>query len=130
MIARILDEAIDSQSNVEQPRQPVLEPCRNEAVLTSVENNVTLDPNDCDTFPVDSEAFLEWFDSVDWNNSMGFYNLIGGKGHSHGSNRYASTLGAVLCSSTNLITCITRSQSMNNHQRTCTKRVASRIVPF
>ena len=72
MLARILDEALDSQSNVEQPRQPVLEPSSNEAVLTSVEDNMMLDPNDCDTLPVDSEAFLEWFDSVDWNNSMGF----------------------------------------------------------
>ena len=71
MLARILDEALDSHSNVEQPRQPVLESAENEAVLTSEENNMMLDPNDCDTLPVDSEAFLEWFDSVDWNNPMG-----------------------------------------------------------
>ena len=71
MLARILDEALNSQSNVEQPCQPVLEHSNNEAVLTSEEDNIMLDPNDCETFHVDSEALLECFDSVDWNNPMG-----------------------------------------------------------
>ena len=71
MLARILDEVLDSQSNVEQPRQPVLEHSNKEAVLTSEEHNMMLDPNDGEALPIDSEAFLEWFDSVDWNNPMG-----------------------------------------------------------
>ena len=70
MLARVLDEALDSQSNVEQPCQPVLKHSNNEAVLTSEGDNRMLDPNDCDIFPIDSEASLEWFDSVEWNNPM------------------------------------------------------------
>ena len=71
MLSRIPDEALDAQANVEQPRQSVLEHSNNEAVLTPEEDNMMLDPNDCDNLPIDSEAFLEWFDSVDWNNLMG-----------------------------------------------------------
>ena len=71
MLARILDEALNSQSNVDQPRQHVLEHSNNEAVPTLEEDNMMLDLNDCDALPVHSEAFLEWFDSVDWNNPMG-----------------------------------------------------------
>ena len=71
MLARILDDALVLQSNVEQPRQPVLEPSKNGAVLTLEDDNMMLNQDDCDTLPVDSEAFLEWFDSVDWNNPMG-----------------------------------------------------------
>ena len=66
MLARIVDEAHDSQSNVEQSCQLVLEHSKDEAVLTSEQNNMMLVPNDCDAFPIDSEASLEWFDSVDW----------------------------------------------------------------
>ena len=71
MLARIPDEALDAQANVEQPRQTVLEHSNNEAVLASEGDNMILDPNDCETLPIDSEAFLEWSDSVDWNNPMG-----------------------------------------------------------
>lgn len=71
MFARILDETLGSQSNVGQPFQPVLEHSNNEALLNSEEGHILLDTNDCDTFPIDSEAFLEWFDGIDWNIPMG-----------------------------------------------------------
>ena len=57
MLARILDQALDAQANVEQPRQTVLEHSNNEAVLTPEEDNMMLDPNDCEALPIDSEAF-------------------------------------------------------------------------
>ena len=74
MLARILDEALDPQttSSDAQPSQLILEPARNEATLGPVEDQLMLEPNMTDTLPMDSEAFLDWFDSVDWNNPMGF----------------------------------------------------------
>ena len=71
ILARTFDKALDAQLNVEQPCQPVLEHSNNEAALTSEEDNMMLDPHNCDSLLIDSEAFLEWSDSVDWNNTRG-----------------------------------------------------------
>ena len=49
----------------------MLEHFTKEAALTSEEDNMMLDPHDCDALPIDSEAFLEWLDSVDWNDTRG-----------------------------------------------------------
>ena len=72
MLACILDEALDSKSNVEQPRQPVFKHSNDVAALTSEEYNMVLDPHDCDALPSDSEAFVHPFDSVHWNNPVGW----------------------------------------------------------
>lgn len=80
ILARILDEALEAQTTVmtnKQPEQPVLEPARNEETVEPVEGlagGMLLDGSEIggDTLPMDSEAFLEWFDNVDWNNPMGF----------------------------------------------------------
>lgn len=74
MLARILDEALDPQavSNDKQTEQPVSEPTSHEALLEPVIAQNVLEGTGDGTLPIDSEVFLDWFDSVDWNNPMGF----------------------------------------------------------
>lgn len=73
MLARILDEALDPQVT-EQPQQPVPEPTRDELSLAHVEDQIMLESSGAgnEALFMDSEAFLDWFDNVDWNNPMAF----------------------------------------------------------
>lgn len=76
MLTRILDEALNPQSMPpnQQSQQPVLEPARNEDMLAPVEDQIMLESNrnGNETLPMDGEAFLDWFDSVYWNDPVVF----------------------------------------------------------
>ena len=78
MLARILDEALDPSPIPTNDRiaQPELESAGRNALLAPVEGQTILESNGNDSLseplPMDSGAFLDWFDSVDWNNPMVF----------------------------------------------------------
>ncbi len=76
ILARILDEALESQTSMvatQQPEQPVLGLARNEEMLEPMEGQMLWEGDGMgdEGLPMESEAFLNWFDTVDWNNPMG-----------------------------------------------------------
>ena len=73
LLARILDEALDPQAakNASSTSHSTLSLVQNELSSKSTENQTSPAINGNEAFTLDSEAFLDWFDSVDWNNTMG-----------------------------------------------------------
>lgn len=77
MLARILDEALDPQSiattDQRQPQQELQPAGANGEMPAPSEDPTLLELNGIgnEALPIDSEAFLDWFENVDWNNPMG-----------------------------------------------------------
>lgn len=78
MLARILDEALDTRATAsnDEEQQALPEPGTDGAAPDSVVNDIIINPsgNGNEALPMDSEAFFDWLDSIDWNNPTGFYN--------------------------------------------------------
>ena len=74
LLARILDDALDPQVGLSNSNGPQLlsESATNHNVPDGVQNGEVPVFNTNEALPLDSEAFLDWFDSIDWNNTMGF----------------------------------------------------------
>lgn len=77
MLARILDEALDPHSiattDQRQPQQELQPAGANGEMPAPSEDPTLLELNGIgnEALPIDSEAFLDWFENVDWNNPMG-----------------------------------------------------------
>ena len=76
MLGRILDEALDTQAapSRSEDQNDLPQPATDGALPDLADDDMFLDSNGNgnEALPLDSEAFLDWFDSIDWNNPMGF----------------------------------------------------------